>query len=175
MTNKYYPNGSGSVVAIAGHPLPPMFVPVPIGALLGGLIFDIAFVTTGNQSWAAAAYYFLLTGLITGGIAALVGAIELGGLQRARSLGLAWAHGGLDVIALAITFINVVLRHSGPEAVSNAGLAMSAIVVALLALSAVLGGEMVFKHGIGVTEVIGSHNDRHPDLTPSGGSDIGKG
>jgi uncharacterized membrane protein len=79
------------------------------------------------------------------------------------------------VIALAITFINVVLRHSGPEAVSNAGLAMSAIVVALLALSAVLGGEMVFKHGIGVTEVIGSHNDRHPDLTPSGGSDIGKG
>lgn len=172
---KTYPSGSGSVAAIMGHPLHPMIVPLPIGALVAAFAADIMFVATGNTFWADAAFYLLLAGIITGVLAALVGVIELAGLMRARTMGLAWAHGIFNVIAIALAIINAALRTPGPESVLFLGLGLSAITVALLLVSGWLGGELTFRHGIGVSETVGAEVEvRDFDRTPAGRPDLGK-
>jgi hypothetical protein len=46
--------------------------------------------------------------------------------------------------------------------------------VVLLVASAILGGELVFRHGVGVSERVGDEEDHDPELTPRGRADIGK-
>jgi uncharacterized membrane protein len=170
-----YPGGSGSVAAIGGHPLHPMVVPIPIAAFLGVLASDLLFAFTGDPFWASASYWLLWVGVAGGAIAAALGVIELAGLSRARTMGLAWAHGIANALALIVSVANLALRMSGPDAILYAGLGMSAVVAALILFSGWLGGELAFRHGLGVAETVGAEvEDGNPDLTPAGNRDIGK-
>jgi hypothetical protein len=52
---------------------------------------------------------------------------------------------------------------------------LSSIVFGLLLITAWLGGEMTFRHGIGVSRGVGGHrSNENPDLTPEGRLDGGK-
>jgi hypothetical protein len=62
----HYPSGTGSIVAIAGHPLHPMAVSLPIGALILALGADIGFWITQNPFWVYAATWLLLAALVKG-------------------------------------------------------------------------------------------------------------
>lgn len=61
--------------SIAGHPIHPMLVAIPIGLWVFSLIAYIMFVATGNPSWDSAAFLTLGVGLIV----ALVVSGALGG------------------------------------------------------------------------------------------------
>ena len=47
--------GLAATVKIAGHPLHPLLVTLPIGFWVGTLIFDLGFVFTGDPFWARGA------------------------------------------------------------------------------------------------------------------------
>lgn len=151
-----YPSGTGSAVSIAGHPLHPMIVPFPMVLLLGALVSDIAFILTGDRFWAECSPYLLLLGIITGVLAGALGAVELLALGRSRGSAIGWLHGVLNVVALLTSFASYYLRLSDPiAALPYPGLYLSIAVAVLLAVSAWLGGELVFKHGIGVSQRVG--------------------
>lgn len=160
----HYPAGSGTVAAIGRHPLHPMLVPLPIGFLVGALIADIAFVATGDGFWARGAFWLLIGGVITGLLAGLAGMIELLGLPRARAMTSAWIHGLGNVLALALAAVNIVVRwgdHVG--AVNATGLVLSLIVVVILGVTGWIGGELSYRHGVGVSDNVGGTQSGSPD------------
>src|SRR5690606_39328664 len=106
MSSPRYPAGTGSVAAIAGHPMHPMVVPLPIGALVLALAADIAYFVTENPFWAEGAKWLLLAVLVTGALAAILGIIDLVSLARARRMIIALAHGGGNAGMLAINLSN---------------------------------------------------------------------
>lgn len=151
----HYAAGSGSTVAIKRHPLHPMLVSLPIGFLVGAVISDITYVVLGNSFWAEASFWLLIAGLASGILAAITGMIELSASPRARSLSTAWAHGLINSLVLAITAYNIVIRLDDYAVIVPLGLTLSLITGGLLAVSGWLGGELVFRHGIGVSTNIG--------------------
>ena len=52
--------------SIAGHPIHPMLVTIPIGLWIFSLVCDFGFVITGDSAWAITAYYTLGGGIDPG-------------------------------------------------------------------------------------------------------------
>ena len=159
----HYPAGSGTVAAIGRHPLHPLLVPLPIGFLVGALVADIAFAASADAFWTRAAFWLLIGGVITGLLAGLAGIIELLGVPRARAMTSAWIHGLGNVVALVLALVNVILRWNDPVAPAGAtGLVLSLVVVAILVVTGWIGGELSYRHGVGVSENVG----RSPSDSP---------
>jgi uncharacterized membrane protein len=176
MQNPKYASGTGATAAIAGHPLHPMIVVIPIAGLVGAAITDWVYFLTRDQFWAMASYWLIIASLITGVIAAIAGIIDFMGVERARTMGLAWGHAIGNVAAIALTLVNYLIRRESPmDPALPQALILSTVVFAIVLLTGWLGGEIVFRHGIGVSRGIGGHSDdENPDLTPSGKLDVGK-
>lgn len=172
---RYYPNGSGSVVAIMGHPLHPMIVPFPIVCFIGVLAGDLAYLSTQDTFWSRLSFTLLAAGLLMGLLAALLGALEAASLQRARSAGALWAHAGANVLAMIASFANLKIRWEAEGLWVAAGPYLSAVVAALLLIGGWLGGSLSYKHGIGVSGRVGSlEPNANPDLTPGGAADVAR-
>lgn len=171
-----YLSGTGSAAAIRGHPLHPMIVPLPIGALVVAFGFDIAFFMTQDPFFARAAMILLGVGLATGALAAVLGLMEMMSLSRARTLGIAWMHGVGNLVAIFLTLANFLIRHPDPAGgVVPAGVAISGVVLLLLLVGGWLGGEMTYRHGVGVSPGVGSEREAaDTDHLPDGRPDIGK-
>jgi uncharacterized membrane protein len=154
------PDPVPSAAAIGGHPLHPMLVPFPIAFLVGLLVSDIVNRVTGDPFWAEASYWLAVAGLVTGVLAAVAGLVDFMVRRRVRSLSIAWFHFIGNGVAMVLTFVNISIRAPDPGAeVSAAALAVSAIVTGVLAVTGWLGGEMVFRHRIGM---IATEGERAP-------------
>jgi uncharacterized membrane protein len=172
---RHYPNGSGSVVAIMGHPLHPMIVPFPMVCFVGVLAGDLAYLSTLDSFWSRLSFTLLAAGLLTGLLAALLGALEAASLQRARSAGALWAHAGANVLAMIASLANLKLRWEAEGLWVSAGPYLSAVVAVLLLIGGWFGGSLAYKHGIGVSGRVGSlEPNADPDLTPRGSADVAR-
>lgn len=171
-----YQSGSGAAAAIAGHPLHPLIVPLPIGAFVGAFVSDIAYLATHDAFWSIAAYWLIVAGLVAGAVAALLGIIDLMSIRRVRTMGIGWAHASLNVVAMAISLVSYLMRHTNPEGVAgDAGIYLTGSVVALLIVSGWLGGELVFRHGVSVGTNIGAVGETADhEIDPSGRPDTGQ-
>jgi uncharacterized membrane protein len=171
-----YRSGTGSIAAIRSHPLHPVLVTVPIGMMIGALAGDLAFYYTDDTFWGLFSYWLLLGTLVTGVAAAIPGIVDFMSLQRARTMGIAWAHAIGNVIALVIVFVNFRFRVDEPANPSMPfGLIFSATIILVFLVTGWLGGEMSFKHGLGVSRGVGLGTGKgNEDVTPDGRPDIGK-
>lgn len=153
MSEPARPGNPRSTASIAGHPIHPMLIPFPIALFVATLVCDIVFVSNGNPDWANAAEWLVGLGVITGLLAAIFGAIDLLGDRRIRALWVAWVHAGLNLLAVLISLYSWVIRHNAADqgAVQPTALVLSIIVVLLLLVTGWLGGELVFRHRVGVT------------------------
>lgn len=150
-----YPAGSGTKAAVRRHPIHPMLVSLPIAFLMGALLSDIAFAVFENTFWAEASFWLLAAGLAGGALAGVSGLVELLGVSRARRLPMAWLHGSINLVVLGLASVNFYLRMDDMLDVLPLGLGLSVVTGALLGVSGWLGGEMTFRHGIGVSEQVG--------------------
>ena len=163
MRKMIYRAGTGSVAAIKGHPLHPMLVPVVIGAFAAAVIADLMNYARPDPFWAQAANWLLLLTLISGIVAAIPGLIDLVFVRRARALPLAWAHGLGNLMFIALTAVNYFMRLPGAaetELAADGGmrhLGVSLISLLLVGITGWLGGEMSYRHGIGVSRRVGAH------------------
>lgn len=147
-----------STAQVAGHPIHPMVIAFPIACFVLAFVSDIAFYATSNQFWATASFWLLSVGLITAAVAAATGLVEVFGDNRVRDLSDTRVHAVSNGIALLITLYNWYSRFEhGSSAVVPTGMVLSGIVVLVLMFAGWKGGEMVFRHRVGVAD----HRDRY--------------
>jgi uncharacterized membrane protein len=142
-----------SRAAILGHPIHPMLVPYPLTFLTTALATDLAFWATGGGFWAQASLWLIGAGVVTGLAAGAVGAVDYFGIPRARAVAMGHLHAAGNVAALLLALVNWLLRLGDPAAaVLPWGVLLSVLVAALLGVTGWAGGELSYRHRVGVTE-----------------------
>ena len=142
-----------STAQIAGHPIHPMLIPFPIAFFVGAFVCDLAYWASSNPGWVTASLWLLGAGVIMALLAALAGLTDVLSDVQIRNMTDAWLHAGGNVLAVVIEIVNWVLRYAnGPGAVLPTGIVLSLVVVLILLYTGWKGGEMVYKHRIGVSD-----------------------
>lgn len=139
---------------IAGHPIHPMLVSIPIGLWVFAMVADIIFMWRGNPAWKTVAFYCIAGGIVGAALAAAIGLIDLLGVKDTKAFRVGVMHAGFNVAALVLFILNLYLRTDGGSQLvgsnSSVPLALSVIGVLILGVSGWLGGELVFRYGLGV-------------------------
>lgn len=144
-------NTPRSTARIGGHPIHPMLVPFPIVCFTGALVTDIVYAETARMQWANFSVWLLTAGLVMSVFAALAGIIDFFGDRRVRDLRAAWIHGAGNAIAVVLAIVNAFVHsRDAYTSVAPTGLILSALVVLILLVTAWLGGELVYRHGVGM-------------------------
>lgn len=145
-------NHPRSTAKIGGHPIHPMLIPFPIVCFIGALVTDIVFLNNHDPGWATASRYLLAVGLVFAALAAIAGLIDFMGDDRIRGSSDALQHMLANVTAVVLEIVNFFLRLNDNESIAKVGIYLSAIVVLILVYSGWKGGELVFRHGVGVID-----------------------
>lgn len=141
-----------SIASIAGHPIHPMLVPIPMTCFIGALVTDLAYAATYDFTWATFSVWLLTAGLIVAVFAGIAGAIDYFGNRRIHSIGMAKVHVIGNIVALILAIVNAFVHsRDGYTAVVPTGLTLSILTVLILAVTAWAGGSLVYRHGVGVT------------------------
>lgn len=140
-----------STASILGHPIHPMIVPLPITFLAAAFVTDLAWWGTGDDFWARVSLWMIGAGVVTGLLAGVVGAIDFATIAHARKGSSGWIHALGNVAALVLAGINWLLRLGDmTDAIVPWGLVLSALVALLLVVTGWYGGELAYRHRIGV-------------------------
>jgi uncharacterized membrane protein len=144
-----------STAKVGGHPIHPMLVQFPIVCFIGVLVTDIVFINNQNPGWATASRYLLVIGLVMAALAALAGLTDFLGDKRIQ-MGDAIKHAVANVTAVVLELVNLILRLHTNDPIPRIGIILSALTVLILLYSGWKGGELVYRHGIGVDDVHGA-------------------
>jgi uncharacterized membrane protein len=135
--------------SIAGHPIHPMLVPIPIGLWLFSLVCDVVYAAGwGGEIWRSIAFYNMVGGVIGALMAAIPGLIDLISLHE-RPKKTALVHMSINLTIVALYVVNILLRVANPD-VLRVPLVLSIVAVAMLTVSGWLGGKMVYELGVAV-------------------------
>jgi len=144
-----------STAAIGGHPIHPMLVPVPVGLFVWALVANIVFLLSDNdRTWYDISCWSSIAGIAGALVAGAFGALD--GFTVAResdARGSAMAHMVLNVVVTGLFLSAVLLMWDGNAIEGSNGAmatALQAVGVGLLALSGWIGGEMVYRHHLGM-------------------------
>jgi uncharacterized membrane protein len=150
---RIYTDSAPSTAAIAGHPIHPMLIPFPVAFLPAALVTDIVYAWTANEFWAQASFWLLAGGLVTGALAAIFGLIDFFTIQRVRDHTAGWLHFLGNATVLVLTAVNLWLRWANEvDAVTPWGVLVSLAVTILLVITGWYGGELSYRHKVGVME-----------------------
>jgi uncharacterized membrane protein len=136
---------------IAGHPIHPMLVPLPIGMWILSFACDLVFVFgSGDPVYSAVARYSMAGGIVGALAAAIFGFIDLMSLPaEPRKTGL--MHMTINLLVVVLYVINFWLRTRSPD--DPGGLVwLSLVAILLLVVSGWLGGKMVYVMRVAVSE-----------------------
>jgi uncharacterized membrane protein len=148
-----------SKFAIAGHPLHPLLVALPVGLFAWTLVADIVYATdkAGRPEWFDIAFWSGIAAIVAALLAALPGFGDyLTMAVHSDARGIATAHMGLNLTTVALFFVAALLMAPADGATGGrytAAVVLHVVAVGLLALSGWLGGEMVFRHHLAMIPV----------------------
>lgn len=147
-----------------GHPIHPMLIPLPIGLWSFSLFADVLARRKNSAAWEHTAFATLAAGTVTGYAASVPGAIDFASLQNPRVKRIALAHMLINIATLGLYSLNAALRIAGRR--GRLPLALSAAGVAAIGVSGWLGGELAYRHRVGVDtesekDVDRAARDRH--------------
>ena len=140
-----------STAKIGSHPIHPMLIPFPIVCFIGVLVTDIVFLSNHDPGWATASRYLLAIGLAMAALAAVAGLTDFVGDKRIQSAD-AIKHMIANVTAVVLQVVNLIVRLHSNAPIARVGIILSAIVVLILLYSGWKGGDLLYRHGIGVED-----------------------
>ena len=144
--------GVPSNAVIAGHPIHPMLIPFPIAFLIGALVTDLAYWWTADEFWARSSFWLVGAGFVAGIVAAVFGLVDFVTIDRARQHRIGWVHAIGNGAVLVLALASVLWRRGDPvAAVIPWGIALSGVTAILLVVTGWAGGELAYRHMIGVT------------------------
>jgi len=148
---EYQGAGITSSIAILGHPIHPIIVIFPIAFLSAAAGTDLGYWITRGEFWAQASIWLLGVGLLAGIAAAITGMFDFVRIPRTRNRRAGWAHMLLNIAVLVLTIGNFFWRLFDTTAsIVPTGLILSWIVATLLLASGWYGGELMFRHKVGI-------------------------
>jgi uncharacterized membrane protein len=149
-------------VTIGGQPLHPLLVKFPMVLFTSGLAGILAFVLTGDDFWYREAYVSLLSGVVFGLAAAVVGVFDLAHIPRetaAHRLGM--MHAGAAVLAtLLFGAAGLVLRTAWLDRTPDGlewglPLALGGAGFVLLAIVGAFGWRLIGAYHVAISPVPG--------------------
>jgi uncharacterized membrane protein len=148
------------VTALAGpygHPVHPILVTVPIGAWTASLVFDIASHLVSRGGFLVQGSLWLIAvGVIGALAAACTGLLDLFAIPtRTPAFRTALVHMTLNLAVTAAYAAGFAWRHAGSApgpSVPAGQLALSAVSLAVLAVSGYLGGKLAYRYGVRVAD-----------------------
>jgi uncharacterized membrane protein len=142
-----------------------MLIVFPLGLLATAVIFDILYLIFGNRLLPTASYYMIAAGALGGLLAAIFGFIDWLALpngSRAKNIGL-W-HGLGNVVIVSLFVVSWLLRSDNVDFIPDSlALILSFAGTALALITAWIGGELVYRLGVGVDP--GAHVNAPSSLT----------
>jgi uncharacterized membrane protein len=159
-------------VKLLGHPIHPMLIVFPLALLSTAVIFDVAYVLTGNPELAVVSFWAIPVGLIGGVAAAVFGLIDWLALPRdTRARRIGFAHGGGNAIILVIFLLSWLPRLDGHAYLPNVlPLVLGLVGAAGALVTAWLGGELVYRLGVAIDR--DAHLDAPSSLATSGAAEV---
>lgn len=141
-----------SKIKFFGHPVHPMLIVFPIGLFAAAVIFDLLFLLFRNPLFPTVSYYIIAVGVLGGLLAAIFGFLDWLGLpasSRARRIG-GW-HGIGNVVIVTFFAISWLIRRGAVDFVPGGlALLLSFIGIGMALITAWIGGELVYRLGVGV-------------------------
>lgn len=138
-----------STAKIGTHPIHPMLVPFPIVCFVLTFVCDILY-TQGHTELATPSIWLLCIGLLMGALAAVAGLTDYLGDERLRGLADALKHMLANVTVVVLEIVNLFLRVKDSTSIGSTGVYISLVVILLLLYSGWKGGDLVYRHGVGV-------------------------
>jgi uncharacterized membrane protein len=141
--------------AIEGHPIHPMLVPLAIGLFVWAFLADIIYLATEkDQTWYDISFWTGIGAILMGLIAAVPGFADYFSMavySKARAISTAHMVLNLTTVGTFVAAAILMVDNSATEGQRlTAVLALHTAGVTTLAISGWLGGEMVFRHHLGV-------------------------
>jgi uncharacterized membrane protein len=169
-----------SRASIAGHPLHPIFVTIPIGLWSFAPVCDLIYhIGWGDDSWKKAALYCLLGGIAGAVPAIITGLIDFPLASEPAASKVAKFHLTFNLVTTFLIATSAYMRwtefslpshHAQPQsdiASQIYGLVpvfISFAAVLLMGISGWLGGELVSRFGIGVHHGATTRNDSDREI-----------
>lgn len=152
---------------IAGHPIHVMTVGLPIGLYTAALVADAAFVFTKDGFWFRMAFWCIALGLLGNMGAVVTGIPDFRAIKKEApgAWNAATTHLAVGLGLLVLYGINLGMHNWGeplPGGDTILPMILSLVGVSLLGLQGWFGGELVFRHKVGVEEppLEGPHEGR---------------
>ena len=143
-----------SKASIGGHPVHPILIPFPLALWSTSFATDVIYYFFRNDSLALISKYMLAAGCLGALAAAVPGIIDWLSIKDSGVKRIANWHARLNVIALIVFAISLYLRmRIGAHWVDyhiRIPVLLSFLGVILISISGWLGGELAYKHGVGV-------------------------
>ncbi len=134
-----------------GHPIHQQLIVFPLGLLVTSIVFDVIHLVTDNPAWAVVAFWMIVAGVVGGLAAAPFGTWDWIGIPngtRAKRIGL--LHGVGNVVVILLFAASLMIRKDNAGQPEGFAILLSAVGVAIGAVTGWLGGELVTRLGIGV-------------------------
>ena len=141
--------------SIRGHPIHPLLVNFPIALFITALFFDLVYLWQRDPLWYKLSFYNLIIGYLGALAAVMAGAVDffLVVPDDARVVRPAVIHALLGLTLLVPFGLSLWLQYPRGATESSSlslAIALSVLGVVMLSLGAWYGGELVYRHRIGV-------------------------
>jgi uncharacterized membrane protein len=136
-----------------GHSIHAMLITFPVGLFVTAVLFDIAHLVSTRGQWTLISYWMIIAGIVGALMAAVFGFIDYLGIPsgtRAQRIGR--THGLGNVVVVVLFLVSWWFRHETPEQPPRTAFVFSFFGIAVAAVTAWLGGELVERLGVGVDD-----------------------
>jgi uncharacterized membrane protein len=144
-----------SKATIGGHPIHPMLIPFPLALWATSFVVDVLFYFLRHPTLLVIAKFMIAAGCLGAIAAAIAGIIDWLAIKNGEVKRVANWHARLNVAALVVFAISLFLRMGTYSDLVGRRLIVpflfSLVGVILISISGWLGGELVFRYGIGQT------------------------
>lgn len=141
---------------VAGHPIHPMLIVFPIGLYLTSFVFDLVYLGTNDPFWYRMAFWVMLIGFIGNLAAAFPGFVDYMAIPpKTETRKVALYHMGVGLTIAVLYLLNLLLRNWGTAEANELPwipVLLNLFGAGLIGIQGWLGGELVYRFGIGVEE-----------------------
>ena len=142
-----------SKATLAGHPIHPMLIPFPLALWVTSFAVDILFYFLRHPTLLIVAKFMIAAGCLGAIAAAIFGIIDWLSIKNGDVKKVANWHARLNIAALVVFAISLFLRMGSYSELVGRKLTipflLSLVGVILITISGWLGGELVFRYGVG--------------------------